>query len=95
MNWIPPNNEEVSEAKRKKDEIARLISEAHKTQQILAITYRDRYRRLTRRGIQVQEYNDEYIGAHCFLRGEHRTFRIDRISYAYVNDNKPLIFLTT
>ena len=95
MNWIPPHNEEVSEAKRKKDEIARLISEAHKTQQILAITYRDRYRRLTRRGIQVQEYNDEYIGAHCFLRGEHRTFRIDRISYAYVNDNKPLIFLTT
>ena len=95
MNWMPPPNKEVSEAKRKKDEIVRLISEAHKTQQILAITYRDCYRRLTRRGILVQEYDDEYIGSHCFLRGEHRTFRIDRISYAYLCDEKPLIFPTT
>ena len=95
MNWIPPHNEEVSEAKRKKDEIARLISEANKTQQILAITYRDRYRSLTRRGILVQEFDDEYIGAHCFLRSEHRTFRIDRINYAYLSDDKPLIFPTT
>lgn len=95
MNWIPPHNEEVSEVKRKKDEIVRLISEAHKTQQILAITYWDRYRRLTRRGILVQEYSDEYIGAHCFLRNEHKTFKIDRISFAYLCDEKPLIFPTT
>ena len=92
MNWIPPHNGEVSEAKRKKNEIAHLISEAHKTQQILAITYRDKYKRLTRRGILVKEYDDEYVGAHCFLRSEHRTFRIDRISYAYSNNDKPLIF---
>ncbi len=95
MNWIPPHNEEVSEVKRKRDEIVRLVSEAHKNQQILAITYWDRYRRLTRRGILVQEYDDEYIGAHCLFRGEHRTFRIDRISDAYLNNDKPLIFLTT
>lgn len=95
MSWIPPHNEEISEVKRKKDEIALLISEAHKTQQILAITYRDRYRRLTRRGIMVQEYDDEYIKSHCFLRDRRRTFRIDRISYAYLCDDKPLIFPTT
>ena len=95
MSWIIPHDKKVSEMKHKQDEIIRMIHEAFNTQQILAITYQDRYKRLTRRGILVQNYDEEYIGAYCFLRNEQRTFRIDRIAHAYLSNDNPMIFPST
>jgi len=68
MSWIVPHNKTVSEMKYKQEEIIRMIHEAYNTQQILAITYRDRDKRLTRRGILVQNYDDEYARAYCYNR---------------------------
>lgn len=95
LQWIPPSNKTVSEVKRKKEEIRQLISEACQSQQLLAITYTDRKKTLTRRGILVRDYDEEYIRAYCFLRNDQRTFRIDRINHAYLCDDSPLIFPTT
>lgn len=57
------------------------VAQAWKECRVLRIVYPDRKKRegFCERDIEVYSFDDTYIDALCRLRGDKRTFRVDRI----------------
>ena len=56
------------------------------------LTYQDAKKQITKRTINISEYDGSaYINAYCELRKDYRTFRIDRIQEAVVEETGEVV----